>query len=216
MLYAPLLTASTPGVKINTHYLNSHTKDKIQSWILRKETGGKWRVKGLSVFRVADECNLEVRCAACFVACPMIMPSVHCPQSVRPSALVVLPASVRPRRGGNPSSSERLCKTGGPAGEPWVMSDEKRRGANQSRRLGHSEVRLPASSGSGKVQPHGIRQISETETGREKEREREKWVVNDENTAWELGKGAGEGCRDGGWGQRQDRAGEGEGGGSFA
>lgn len=49
-----------------------------------------------------------------------------------------------------------------------MMSDEKRRGANQSQRVGHLEVRLPASLGSGKVQPHSIRQISETETGREK------------------------------------------------
>lgn len=34
--------------------------------------------------------------------------------------------------------------------------------------MGHQEVRLPTSLGSGKVQPHSIRQIRETAAGGEK------------------------------------------------
>lgn len=56
-----------------------------------------------------------------------------------------------------------------------MMSDEKCRGANPSRRVGHLEVRLPASVGSRKVQPHSIRQISESATG-----EKNRRVLNDE------------------------------------
>lgn len=40
--------------------------------------------------------------------------------------------------------------------------------ANPSQPVGHQEVRLPTSVGSGKVQPHSIRQIRETEAGGEK------------------------------------------------
>lgn len=48
------------------------------------------------------------------------------------------------------------------------MSDENCKEANPSQLVGHLEVRLPASVGSRKVQPHSIRQISETATGGQK------------------------------------------------
>lgn len=149
----PLSTTSTLGVKINTHYPNSHTKDKNQSWILQQQ---QKRGKGFSIVQVTDECNSEVH----------RMSDNNAIYSLHTVQLIVWPVSV-----GLPCgdlASEWLCKTGGQGGKPWVMSDEKRRGANQSQRVGHLEVRLPASLGSGKVQPHSIRQISETETGREK------------------------------------------------
>lgn len=43
--------------------------------------------------------------------------------------------------------------------------------------MGHQEVRLPTSLGSGKVQPHSIRQIRETGLGEKKNR----MVGTDEN-----------------------------------
>lgn len=42
------------------------------------------------------------------------------------------------------------------------------REANPSQRVGHPEVRLLTSLGSGKVQPHSIRQMRETVDGGEK------------------------------------------------
>ena len=40
--------------------------------------------------------------------------------------------------------------------------------------MGHQEVRLPTSLGSGKVQPHSIRQIRETELGEERKKKKKK------------------------------------------
>lgn len=49
---------------------------------------------------------------------------------------------------------------------------ELARKANPSQPVGHQEVRLPTSLGSGKVQPHSIRQIRETGLG-----EKKNWMV---------------------------------------
>lgn len=52
---------------------------------------------------------------------------------------------------------------------------ERARKANPSQLVGHQEVRLPSSLGSGKVQPHSIRQIREMGLGEKKLEGRDWW-----------------------------------------